>query len=235
MARVWNEKFETSDYDETWSVGESTEGLSTIVQNTATSEVSSPTQWGAQCLKCVSVGTTDEQAYVAHNPSWSTAMHFRDEFVITSEDLADTNQNVILKMWNSGAVDPVMEVQVRQDSGVLHLRVGVNHDGTGLSFTTGVIALSLNTRYRWEGQFDITNDIWEWKIDGTSEASGTLTNPATSHPTDIGVLRLGAGIASNDEAMTIYHDLVAVDDLDWVGVEGAPKFLYHNRHHNKAA
>ncbi len=224
MARVWDEKFEGTGTEETWSGGEVIEGASTIDDDADPADVSNPSSWGTQCMKCVSAGTTDEKAYLEHAPTWTGSMHFRVEFVLTAESFADTNASIFLYVFTAGFTADVFLASVYQASGgALKIRVGQNDAGAGKNFNISSTTLSLGTRYRFEMQWDIPNNLWEWKIDGVSEYNGTLTS---THPTDIGVIRLGLGAGSADIACTIYHDLFAVDDAKWVGPEGGAAYYY---------
>ena len=77
------------------------------------------------------------------------------------------------------------------------------------------MAVSVNTRYRIEIKWDQTADTYEFKVNGTTYSSGSLTT-ANQH----GALLIGY-TSTECRGWTGYFDLIAVDDADWVGEEPA--------------
>lgn len=201
---LWDERFEGSGYEETWSAGESLGSGSTIDEDADPADVSSPSRWGSQCLK---VTTTGEYAYVEHAPSWTdTYLHL--EMVFTSENMANGESNLVFWAWGPSGSGHALGLQLDQDSsGQLRLAGGVyDSDNTG-SATWTYTNVSLNTRYVVEFEFNPTSNEWEYKLDGTLKASGALTG---THATGIGKIRLGSHVfgTTSTSSLTAYYDMV---------------------------
>jgi len=210
MTRVFDEKFEGTGFEETWSSGKTVGSGSTLDEDADTDDVSNPSSWIAQCLKMDAVSPNFD-CFVEDSPSYTLAMHFRIEFVITAESLSDGNQFVFFRTWNDNYILEAFTCYIRQVSGNLRMRFTVNDDGTNTTLDDTTVIISLNQRYRLEVQYDITNNTYEFRLDDAVLFSGSLTS---THPTDISRFRAGG---SAGPAITMYFDLIAVDDAEFIG------------------
>ncbi len=210
MSRFFDEKFEGAGYEESW-LGETVGSGCSLDEDANTSDIlGSPPDWDDQCLKVVSASpgfSVYNSAFFSGEPNtW-----FRAETIITSEDLGEIDLVTLYYAQLSGR--PAWIVYLYQISGFLFFLFSCNHDGSPNSYISDPIAL--NTRYRIEIEWDATSDTWEWKINGVSQDNGALT---LTHEPGINIFHVGVWGGTNNAA-TIYHDLIAWDDADWVGSE----------------
>lgn len=222
MARIFDEKLEGAGYEEAGA--DETVGVGcTIDEDANTADAGSPSNWASQCLKLISLSG------VANSVEWynigpQAISFFRLEKVITAESLGNDSymqlMHVFADDWSACFV-----ISLFQDgSGNLKLEFKSYHDGNSNNYT-GFPTLALNTRYRIEVKWDATNDKWAWKIDGVAQPNDQDdTDPVTSegnlaatHPTNCDNIKIGG---LSDANTTIYYDLIAIDDADWVGAEG---------------
>ncbi len=223
MSRIWNEQFEAAGYDETWSGGETVGAGCTLDEDADPSDVSNPRAWGNKCLKVISA-TPGFGAYVLHTfGSPPDPSFLRLEVVVTAESLANT-QGKLLANSTDGS-NPIYNLLVYQIADVLVFLLQIYHDGSANNYLSSVI--SLNTKYRVELQWDVAGDLWEWKVNGVSQDNGALT---ATHPGALTVLAVGV-FSGNAVALTVYIDLVTIDDAAWVGEEIIIPVMMH--HHTK--
>lgn len=231
MARVFEELFESTGYDETWVSGETVGTGCTLDEDYASSNAGSPTGWGSYCLRSVAA-STGYNAYVEDGNlgSAKAITYFCMEIYIVSESLGDGNWMNLFAAADSGWEDAWV-VRLIQSSGSLKLQLNAHHDDADEEFT-GITTLSTATVYRVEVKWDATNDAWAWRINGTDqpnnvdgsdpvESEGSLT---LTHPTDVQWLR--CGVSNVDSvALEVLFDRVIVDDADWVGAAGTTHSL----------
>ena len=231
MARIFDEKLEGAGYEEA-GANEAVGAGCTIDEDADSADVSSPSGWDSQCLKFISLaGISNKVDWYEFGPE--AIIYYRIEFVITAESLANTQKNEVLALYDSGWAY-AFEIRLYQDgSGNLKFRMGSYHDGN-IHYYYSFPNLSLNTRYRVEIKWDATNNLWAWKIDGVNQpndqdASDPVTtegNLTGTHAINCDQITIGGYATVN---MTIYCDLIAIDDADWVGAESgnAPTGILH--------
>ena len=219
MTSFWDEKFEPTGYEETWSEGETISGSGVLDEDFVTSGVTgAPGNWDAKCLRVVSDAAG--AVLVGHDfASAQVISYFRMEVIVKAFPAIGANFGIerLAHQFDSGATDVWTFGIQRRDSlspnGFNWLWQG-NDDGGGLNGrpdTTNDIAL--DTRYRLECEWDATGDTWEWRIDGDPVANGMLTS---THPINIqNNFRIGWESAATGGE--IFIDNVAFDDADWVG------------------
>lgn len=213
MTRKWDEKFSAAGYDESWSIGEVVDAGSSLDEDADPADVSSPSGWGTKCLKAVTANIGDS-ARVGHSVGGAADwVYWRLEFVVTAESLANGETMQLFFAENSGATINAISLSVDQDAGALRAVFGVDEDGTETFYTSAIV---LDTRYRFECKYDIANNAWEWRMDGVTKNSGSLSS---THSTDFGTIAIG--ILAVDNIATGYFDLFAVDDADWIGAESS--------------
>lgn len=224
MGRIFDEKLEGVGYEEAGAIENVGAGC-TIDEDADSADVGSPSGWGSQCLKIITLADTANRVEW-YNFGPEAISYFRFEVVITAENLGLSTKNQFAQLSND-AWDWVFALYIYKDAGGnLRLRIKSFHDGSG-HYYVGFPIVSLNTRYRIEVKWDATNDHWAWKIDGvnqpndqdasdpvTTEGNLTDTHPVTTNELSVGSIWQGA------TDFTTYHDLIAIDDMDWIGAEG---------------
>ncbi len=234
MTRIFDEKFEGVGYEEaSWS--ETVGGSSTVDEDKATSGVTgAPANWDVQCLEIDKAGGDNaytEQINFVQTDSW-----FRLDFILTAESLANGGLARFIQVWdNSWAA--AFQLFFYQVSGSLKLRMRSFHNGSS-NYYAALTTISLDTFYRVEVKWDITNNVWAWKIDGVAQPNDQdVSDPITSegilsstHVTDIDNIRLGG--QSGDNAWQGYFDNFAIDDADWVGGDILVPIIWHHLNKN---
>lgn len=210
MTRQWDEKFEGTGYEETWSYGETVGAGNTLDEDADPSDVGSPAGWDSQCLKAINADSN--QCQVAHAPGDHTWAYYRMEFVLTTWEVI-VDEIKIANLADDGQSEIVVVVLAETDGeGEKIIRFKIDHDGGGLSIFASD-PISFNTLYRVEWKFDISGNAWEWRINDVTQDSGSLTS---THATLLGEFALGF-IDSGIRTATIYLDNYAIDDADWLG------------------
>jgi len=227
MTRIFDEKFEGAGYEEAGAIEQVGAGC-TVDEDADSADAGSPSGWGSQCLKLITLSGVQNNVYWEFGPKAIT--HFRFSIVPTAESFAN-DQGAALAVVYSDVVATVFVLYLSQDgSGNLKFFLISYHDGAWNKYV-GFPTLSLDTRYRVEVKWDATNDHWAWKIDGVNQpndqdASDPVTtegNLTSTHPTDTDYIILGNSGWDQDADTTICYDLIAIDDADWVGTESEPE------------
>jgi hypothetical protein len=209
MARIWDEKFEGAGYEETWSPGEILGAGCTLDEDYACSSIGSPSTWDSQCLQCV-VDTAGDANYVRHNfGSDIPIAYYRVEFIVHSLTLASYADMNILRVVDSG-FGSLFAVTIYNDATNNRLCFYRSLDAPETHHTGAI--LTLDQKYRVEVKWDNTNDAWEWKVDGSSQHSGSFTGDNSSRNIYLG---------STSRVNETYIDNFAIDDSGWVGAEAA--------------
>ena len=219
MARIFNEQFEATGYDETWSLGETVDAGCTLDEDAKTNIINSPTAWGKRCLKADVVGATGDDACVSGdlvNVSDAPLTYLRFEFIVTAHDL-DINAEKGSLIYVTDSADTMLyRTWLRYQDRVL-LRTEVKLDGVAITTQDSAITIANNTRYRVEYKWDIANAKFEWRINGITEYASNLAagrGAGIDYITFFGLNSVSAG-----ENITAYFDNLAIDDSDWVGAE----------------
>lgn len=216
MARVFDEKFEATGYDESgWS--ETVAAGNTCDEDFATSSViGAPGYWDDDCLKCVNGGATAHayalNATLTEPDSWT-----RIEFIW---DALPSNTQNFISLYDVTNSKILVYFQVLNASG--DLRCFSYHDGSSNTYDA-LTTLSADTLHRIEVKWDVTNNVWAWRLDGVDQpndvdASDPITSEGTlssTHATNLE--RIICGTFTQNRGVTVYFDNVAVDDADWVG------------------
>ncbi len=215
MARILDERFEAGGLG--YDVLSGTEDLgigSTLTPDANPADAGSPDNWQTECLKADSVGP-NFNCFKPHTLNLSGIQYFRDEFVLTAQSLSEGEINYIFRAFTDGGGTTVVQTLVALFGGQLTLRTQVNDDGTLTNIDTNI---AINTLYRWECKYDITNNKREIRVNDVVQGSADVDLTLT-HPIDIETMNLGAGIGADTGDITIYHDNFAIDDIQWVGAE----------------
>jgi hypothetical protein len=211
MSITLDENFEGTGYENSWS--EAVAGGNTVDEDAPTSDVSSPILWQDQCLK-IDVVATASNAYAVTTDGGDNAKSYTSfETILTAESFADTNVGLIATARNTTSGKLPWRIYFRQDAVVgLRFLMNAKHDDTSNFFFS--TAISLDTKYRIEVEWNSDDDTWEWKVNGVSQDNGTLTS---THETNIDQLLIGHSAAGSTANFTAYVDNVAIDTATWVG------------------
>ena len=215
MASIFDEKFEDSTgdgYDETgWTEVVGT-GC-TIDSDADVADVSSPANWGSECLKIIHKAT---KANFAYNVIGDVSIAYtRIEVVLTDLSNVATNGDCFYICGaTDGAEDVCWYIRVEADASddarfFLYMLWDGVHTGTFI----GDDIIIEDTLYRIEIKWDGTNDRIGWKINGVLQDEEDLV---AGHK-DQGNLLTGWFLTTNVVDGEFYADLVAIDNADWVG------------------
>lgn len=205
MALLLHESFEGAGYENTWS---ETIDVGCTLNEDAFVPGTPPPAAGSQCLNAIVLDATYADAYATHAIQDQDVCYARAYIRLVQEGLG-AGQGFASIVIQDSSPATVAEVQLYEMGGNLYARYRYYSGGT-IASTTGV-AISLGAWYKIECKYDITNMEWEWRIDGVTRHSGSLS-AATRTPNRIDVGIIGhTGTAQS----TLCTDLVAVDNANW--------------------
>lgn len=208
--RIIDEGLEGTGYEESWA--ETVTAGNTLDENSVIPGTP-PIGAGSQCLKAIFVAGA-AFAYALQIKTNQNINYVRN-YLYMSEEGLNNNQIVNQMQLLDSAGLAASSIQFIQTAGALNLRF--QYYSGGASQNTAEVGVSLNTWYRVEYKYDVTNMLWEWELDGVSQASGALS-AATKTPN-----RMRIGGSSNGSAQsTVYNDLAVWDNTNWVGEEPIP-------------
>ena len=211
MARIINESFEGTGYEESWS--ETIETGCTLDEDVSIPETAPPGA-GNQCLKAIVVDSTDNNAYATQTKSNQSTSYVRFYFYLGAEGYNNGQLASICNLQDSG-VGYAAKIEMGQIAGVFGLRY--TYRSSGVDNSTALIAVSLSQWHLIEFKYDITGTAWEWRIDGDVQHSGSLS-AAIRTPDS---LVIGIIVSTGSTGATIYEDLIVWDDAAWVGPSGS--------------
>lgn len=207
MARIFDEKFEGTGYEETWSGGETVAGGCTLNEDYATSGLSGvPSTWNNQCLQVIS-DTTGDEVYVGH--TFGSALpiaYYRIEVYCHTATITNYNMMTVLRLLNNG-YGACFDLGISNQGGTYKWEIDVFGDTTPSYYAT----FAFDTFYRIEIKWDNTNNAFEWLINGVSQNTLAFTNNSSTQRISLG---------ARNHVTELYLDNFAVDDSDWVGAEG---------------
>lgn len=222
MAKFWDEKLEGTGYQETWSLGETISGISILDEDYATSSVTgAPSDWDSQCLRCNM--DNNDACYVRHNfASSQTISYARVELIWGSfpDGLAQFHVHTLFGIEDSSG-NPVWRIYIQErgtsSDGPYRIQFRDFRDGTENANHSSDYTFSLNTRHRIEVKWDGSANEFEFRFDGVTTYSGTITTGPTDIQQDF---RLGLGaLAGAPGNCEIFYDNIAFSDTDWLGAE----------------
>ena len=206
---IISESFEGADYEEAW-----TENIGTgctLDEDYSPIPGTPPVDFGSQCLQSVSASSgykaRADLAYSSEQANTHTTFYV----YVESEDLANSEFKNI-GAWLDGSGNSVAVLRLFQgSSGNLRIRLRFyNNSGYG---NYDSAAISLDTWYKVEFRYDYTNSTWEYKIDGTTKGSGSLTG---AHRTGVKQWRLGFWQSSQAETGVIYLDELTAESFEYL-------------------
>lgn len=167
---------------------------------------------GTVCLRSVVQTPTYNDAYarLTLGANQNTA-YVRFYFYLLSEG-ATTNQLCNVVTVRDTSNNFVAGVQFIDDSVTgKSLRFGA-YRGSAVNYT-GTKAISVQTWYRVEFKYDLSTNTYEWRVDGSTEAGGSLT-PATRTPRKLDV---GVNGSTATAGVEVVIDEVVWDNATWPG------------------
>ena len=208
---VFDERLEGTGYEETWSDGETVGGSSSLDED-ATPHASAPASWGSQSLQASTAA--GETAYVGN-----TGLPDHNKFYFRAEIIYDTqgisNGEIVYPVFFlHNATDNMLLLAIFNSSGTLVFIVIDSRDGS-FSQRENTGAISVDTLYRFEYKWDLSDNTVEWRINGSTIGSGSITGGGTS----LNINDFFVGIVSNTSTGSdvVQLDRVAVSRHGWIG------------------
>lgn len=202
MALLIDEGFEAVGYEEVWTPA--TDAGCTLDPNLNTPI---PIPEGIQCLECYVVDESENQANIRQDKTSQPILYAGFYLYI---DVLPTAGLYHTACYIQGtAFGLVCRIEIKNNGGLLQARYQY-YDNSALA-STAWVTFTVQTWTLFEFQYDETNSLWEWKIDGVSQHNGALSG-VTRTPRYIFF-----GIKDNLDtvATTTYLDLVRIDNATW--------------------
>jgi hypothetical protein len=198
-----DESFEGTGYEE-FSTG--TVGSGCTLNPDATIPGTPPAGAGSQCLKSISAAS-GYQAYALRNYGSEQTKTFTSFYLyVEAEGLNDGNSKVIGVLQDNSS-NSVFILRLNQNTGQLRFNLRIYNNTAWNDYYYNI---SLNTWYKIDIKYDDTTNTWQWRVNGISQTSGTLTG---THYTGIRTWNFGFGSAGQLFTGTIYYDLIRVNTL----------------------
>lgn len=208
---AFDERYEASGYDETWSAAVVVDGGNTYDPDADPADVSSPSLWGNRCLKAVQV--TNPNAYRIHSAGELASFFTRAEIVVDSSGVTPGSSFPVFTVVTLAA-SSLFGLRIFSNDGTLTWRLEEISNGSSNHILGPQIVLG--QRYLAELNWDFANLAWEWRMDGEVIASGAITDSTPEMAAQIQV-----GIRSSLAAgSTVYFDNVAIDDFSYPELAG---------------
>lgn len=210
MARIVDENFEGTGYEESWS---ETVGTGCTLDEDAAIPGTAPNGAGSQCLKSI-IDTGVDAAYATRTPGDNNIIYARTYVYFDTMGMASGEYIAVMTCRNSGG-SACFQVRATNTAGTKELKF-LYYSGGSLLTAASTHSITTGVWYRVEVRYDITNMLWEWRVNGTTKDSGSLT-AATRTPNrlQVGADQTGSGSTTS----TVYHDLVVWDNATWPGEE----------------
>jgi len=210
---ILNETFEGTGYSvPTWSetVGS---GCTINEDYDATTVTGAPANWLTQCLQIQSA------TLVANN----TLKYLGSQYPITY-----TRVEIIFSAWSVASGpwlkqilftgdttgNQVWTLSLQKDASNNYHFYTIHYTGGTDVADASAVNLALNTLYRVEVKYDVTNSAWDWKINGVSEGAAAMTAAMRA---GLQAFRLGTVTTSEVATYTLYYDRVGIDANEWIG------------------
>lgn len=205
---IINESFETNPgYDETWTEGGYLDNLDPdYLHSSIPGTPTPPTGAGSECLQSVS-STSGYNAYATRDLGSVQPKTFTRFYVyIEAEGLATSSDKDIITLEDNGGNNVIIFRLRKGSGGNLKFRLRLYNNGGWTNYIS--TAISLNTWYKIDIKYDNVNNTWQWRLDGVSQDSGSLSG---SHYA--GIQKWNFGMQNQSITGTIYFDLVTVNTL----------------------
>ena len=207
MAEIFAESFEGAGYENGgWA---ETIGAGNTVDEDSVIPGTPPIGAGSQCLKTIQAGT-NANAYASIDWGAGEAIVYARAYIYV--DAWDTGNTTLQDVFVVFGVVNNLRCQIRYTGGDgLHFRWEYYDSGEQ---APGITAISENTWYRVEMEYNSGTNAWEFRVDGATKYSGVGSGLRVDSD-DIFIGQKGSNIGGN----TVYFDLLKFDDTTWVGAE----------------
>lgn len=211
---IWDERFEGTGYEETWTIGESVGGSSTLNEDYATSSLTNPpSTWDDQCLRIIQA--SGENANVGTAITAQDTIYFRMEFSLVSSGLAAYESTGMAFLYSGGT--PLAYILITPDNVGPRLRLNNYASGSAVPYYYDITE---GDYYVVEVFWDITTDTWEWRVNGVSQDSGDITD-ATRQSAQFNTLYIGGSSSYTFTAASeIVIDNVLISPTTWPSLTG---------------
>lgn len=178
-------------------------------------DVAPPSGGGSEILKCISA-PDDNMATIYYESGGNAVSYYRVYFRIAAHNLGNGFSFLIAR--GESSVEAAWGVYLYNDNGTLRLYHHLYNDGTdefGYLSSTFSGEVTLGMWHRLEVKYDATAEEYEFRLDGASWESGSLTGTFYSS-----LIYFLCGIWDQwDDGTTgtAYFDLFSGDDSDWIG------------------
>lgn len=215
MARLIDESFEGTGYEESW-----TEGLSTATADEdSTGPGTMPLNAGTQCLKITRpTGAGDNHVYQSFSPSntvWCRAYVYIESEALSSGQSFD----VIVALFTSSIGETVGGAKLSKTAGG-QLQLVFNYNN-GSWVDLGTANISTGQWYCVEYHQNTTTGAVQAWVDGVSVGSVTGESLPRGNAQHISIGPRWSGSNGVTAALTMYADLVVVDNAQRVGPESS--------------
>jgi hypothetical protein len=210
---IWKETFEASEFDNVWDVETVDSGC------TSDGDSAGPGGLYGSSTKCyltiTANDTTGDDSYVAEDwGSEEATVYVTMHVYLDAEDFGN-NENVSILLNYTGASAPVMTLTIIQSANKLYLQPYYYDNG---SLQTGTASeISLDTWYTVEMKYDRTGTEYQFKVDGSTVQTVTLTGALVR----IQIIYIGQVASTSTNGNTLYLDAVEWDDAAYPDPEAA--------------
>jgi hypothetical protein len=179
--------------------------------------ITPPEGGGSQTLQITKVSPNYNAASVATLAADQVVSYTTFYVYINEHGLVSTDYISLMSLWQDGYSDDIAAVNLyvdSYDSDRLKFVCAVNEDGTGtraVAWPGSGSSVALDTWYKFNIKYDITNDAYEVKVTpaGGSEVTVMTGSLTDTHPTT-GLRLIKLGNTSDSKTWDIYFDNVAV-------------------------
>ncbi len=201
--------FELPDWSKDTGAG------STVDEDKATSGITgAPDGWEDQCLELTISGFDNGNIYRYFETDTGLA-YYRFEFIILPRTNSSGDEFPLL--WLEGFEGITWElfgISIIDDGTNYSIEMDMGFDPGGNTYFLNAVE---DTRYLVEVYYDWTDDMWEWKVDGVSVASGTFFDSSpVPQITYIGSDIVTHGEFVRGDGWTVYVDNWGFSTCGWI-------------------
>ena len=179
--------------------------------------ITPPDGGGSQTLQITKVSPNYNAASVATLAADQVVSYTTFYVYVNEHGLASTDYIEFISFWQDGYSDDIAAINLyvdSYDSDRLKFVCEINEDGTGtraVAWPGSGSSVALDTWYKFNIKYDITNDAYEVKVTpaGGSEVTVMTGSLTDTHPTT-GLRLIKLGNTSDSKTWDIYFDNVAV-------------------------
>ena len=179
--------------------------------------ITPPDGGGSQTLQITKVSPNYNAASVATLAADQVVSYTTFYVYVNEHGLASTDYIEFISFWQDGYSDDIASINLyvdSWDSNRLKFVCEINEDGTGtraVAWPGSGSSVALDTWYKFNIKYDITNDAYEVKVTpaGGSEVTVMTGSLTDTHPTT-GLRLIKLGNTSDSKTWDIYFDNVAV-------------------------